>query len=83
MKIAASFVRALPDRMEVTVRMLNRSTASDGGTDGNGVCPLTAADDSSDAVAAEDTESEIVKLREVYEMGEAWFGSAFVLQVSS
>ncbi|XP_018014233.1 TAF6-like RNA polymerase II p300/CBP-associated factor-associated factor 65 kDa subunit 6L [Hyalella azteca] len=87
-KIVASYVREMPERLDLTVPRkcknadsseISESSASEGAPDVNN---RSQGDDNGGSEGS-DQQVSFSKLRQVYALGESWFGSAFVLQLPS
>ena len=84
-KIASSYIHSLPDRIELNLPPPNTGEDSSN-SEGAGNCKKESQDSMPDTpkVDEEDEKDDIFnKLRQVYLMGESWFGSPFVLQIPS
>uniref|UniRef100_A0A6A7FZT7 TAF6-like RNA polymerase II p300/CBP-associated factor-associated factor 65 kDa subunit 6L n=1 Tax=Hirondellea gigas TaxID=1518452 RepID=A0A6A7FZT7_9CRUS len=84
-KIASSYVRNLPDNMELMVYKREggsvRDKAEVSKTENKESCGSPGFDAPPRLQVDDDQDATFSKLKEVYDMGESWFGSAFVLQV--
>lgn len=86
-KIVASYIRDMPERMDLTVPRKQYQSGSNSEEDSkqstSGETKTSSSSAASDCTGRDGSQISFSKLRQVYDLGESWFGSAFVLQLPS